>query len=318
MQKLVVIDGNAILHRAYHALPFLNNRQGKPTNAVYGFFAMLLKVINDLKPQYLIVCFDRKAPTFRKQMYVGYQAKRPKIDEDFVTQIDVVYKVLDKAKIKHFGIDGFEADDLIGTISKQAVEKNIEVIILSGDRDLLQLVNSHVLMLAPIVGITNMALFDEVKVKEKYGLRPTQIIDYKALVGDNSDNYPGVSGIGPKTASDLLKKYNSLENLYKHIGELPLLLQEKLATDAEQAALAKKLATIIIDAPLKLEKDDGLLSNMDLNGLKKEFEALGFKSLLKRLSQLEQDPKDPIKNQDSKNSENKAKEKSSNNQMSLL
>ncbi len=312
MQKLVIIDGNAILHRAYHALPFLNTKVGLPTNAVYGFFTMLLKVIADLKPEYLIVCFDRKAPTFRKQMYVGYQAKRPTMSDDLVPQIDIVHKTLDSAKIKHFGIDGYEADDLIGTISKQAVKQNLEVIILSGDRDLLQLVNSHVLMLAPIVGITNMALFDENKVKEKYGLDPIQIIDYKALVGDSSDNYPGVTGIGPKTASDLLKKYESLENLYAHIGELPMQIQQRLATDAEQAALAKKLATIIIDAPLKFEKDQALLSKMDLAGLRKAFEKLGFNSILKRLSQLEQKPIRQEK------TEVKTKEKSSDNQMSLL
>jgi len=216
----------------------------------------------DLKPEYLIVCFDRKAPTFRKQMYVGYQAKRPTMSDDLVPQIDIVHKTLDSAKIKHFGIDGFEADDLIGTISKQAVKQNLEVIILSGDRDLLQLVNSHVLMLSPIVGITNMALFDETKVKEKYGLTPIQIIDYKALVGDNSDNYPGVTGIGPKTASDLLKKYDNLENLYSHIGELPLQLQEKLATDAEQAAFNIPYARGIMAAPVKYSEIEHMLEQV--------------------------------------------------------
>lgn len=308
MQKLVVIDGNAILHRAYHALPFLNTKNGNPTNAVYGFFSMLIKVIADLKPEYLIVCFDRKAPTFRKQMFVGYQAKRPTMSDDLVPQIDVVHKALDKAKIKHFGIDGYEADDLIGTISKQAVEKELEVIILSGDRDLLQLVNPHVLMLSPIVGITNMTLFDVNKVKEKYGLNPIQIIDYKALVGDSSDNYPGVTGIGPKTASGLLQKYESLENLYNHISELPIPLQEKLATDAEQAAMAKKLATIVLDAPLSFEKEEALLSNIDIESLRKEFERLGFNSIQKRLLDLQ--PK-PIK----KEKINKEKDES---QMSLL
>lgn len=308
MQKLVVIDGNAILHRAYHALPFLNTKDGNPTNAVYGFFSMLIKVIADLKPEYLIVCFDRKAPTFRKQMFVGYQAKRPTMSDDLVPQIDVVHKALDKAKIKHFGIDGYEADDLIGTISKQAVEKGLEVIILSGDRDLLQLVNPHVLMLAPIVGITNMTLFDTHKVKEKYGLNPIQIIDYKALVGDSSDNYPGVAGIGPKTASGLLQKYESLENLYNHIAELPTPLQQKLATDAEQAAMAKKLATIVLDAPLSFEKEEALLSNMDIESLRKEFERLGFNSIQKRLLDLQ--PK-PIKKE-------KIKKEKDENQMSLL
>ena len=323
MKKLILIDGNAMLHRAYHALPPLTNKAGLPTNAVYGFFTMLFKVITDLKPEYLIVCFDRKAPTFRKQMYVGYQAKRPTMSDDLVPQVDIVHKSLDKARISHYGIDGYEADDLIGTISKQAVEKGLEVIILSGDRDLLQLVNSHVLMLAPVVGITNMALFDEAKVKEKYKLNPSQFIDYKALVGDNSDNYPGVAGIGPKTAADLLNKYQNLENLYKHISELPLPMQEKLANDAEQAALAKKLATIITDVPLKLEEEKALLSKMDMIGLKKEFEKLGFNSLLKRLLQLEERQNSNLihsasSGQNSKQSNKNNKKDNDNGQLNLL
>ena len=269
MKKLVLIDGNAILHRAFHALPPLTNKKGVPTNAVYGFFTMLFKIIDNLRPEYLIVCFDKKAPTFRKQMYVGYQAKRPKMADELVPQIDLVHNALDKAKIKHFEIDGYEADDLIGTISKEAKEKDLQTIIVSGDRDLMQLVNSKVLILAPIIGITKMTLFDEDKVKEKYGLKPEQIIDYKALVGDASDNYPGVSGIGPKTASDLLNKYQTLENLYQHLADLSPQVQEKLANDAEQASLAKKLATIITDAPVKLSEDEAEIGKINMEELKK-------------------------------------------------
>lgn len=286
MQKLVLIDGNAIIHRAFHALPPLNSSDGKPTNAVYGFFSMLIKVIGDLKPEYLVVCFDRKAPTFRKQLYVGYQATRPSMSDDLIPQIEMIHKALDEAKISHFGIDGYEADDLIGTISRRAVESDLDVIILSGDRDLLQLVGKHVLMLAPIVGITNMTLFDEAKVKEKYGLEPIQIIDYKSLVGDNSDNYPGVSGIGPKTAATLLQKYQTLEGIYEHLAEISPQLQAKLANDAEQAALAKKLATILLDAPLQFKKEDYRLENIDFSSLASVFEKLNFNSLLKRLADL--------------------------------
>ncbi|MCL4417024.1 MAG: hypothetical protein M1365_10055 [Actinobacteria bacterium] len=286
MKKLVLIDGNAILHRAFHALPPLNNKDGVPTNAVYGFFSMLFKIIGDLKPEYLIVCFDKKAPTFRKQMYVGYQAKRPTMSDDLIPQIELVHKALDRAKIQHFEIDGYEADDLIGTIAKEAVKKDTQVIILSGDRDLLQLVNSHVLMLAPIIGITKMTLFDEEKVKEKYGLKPSQLVDYKALVGDASDNYPGVTGIGPKTASSLLQKYETFENLYAHLSELPDKIALKLATDAEQASLAKKLATILKDAPLKLELEKSTLNKIDEEALKKYLESLGFSGLLKRMPKI--------------------------------
>ncbi len=291
MDKLVIIDGNAIVHRAFHALPPMNTEDGQLTNAVYGFFTMLLKLLNELSPKYLIVCFDRPKPTFRKQMYVGYQAKRPKMSDDLVPQITLLHKVLEKAKIEHFEIDGYEADDIIGTISKQSAQKNVQTIIVSGDRDLLQLVNSHVLVLAPILGITKMALYDEAKVKEKYGLNPSQFIDYKALVGDASDNYPGVSGIGPKTASELLNKYGNFENLYNHISEIPENLSTKLALDAEQAALAKKLATILTDAPVKINLEKSEVSKIDTNSLTEAFQELGFKSLMNRLAQkTEQKP----------------------------
>lgn len=284
MKKLVLIDGNAIIHRAFHALPPLNNKDGMPTNAVYGFFMMVLKIVEDLQPEYLVVCFDKKAPTFRKQLYVGYQATRPKMSDDLSPQFEVIHKALDKAKITHFEVDGYEADDLIGTISKEAKAKDLQTIIVSGDRDLLQLVNSNVLMLAPIVGMTKMTLFDEIKVREKYGLEPWQIVDYKALVGDASDNYPGVNGIGPKTASNLLHQYQTLEGVYQHLGELPPQIQEKLANDAEQAALAKKLATIVLDAPIKFSEKDAETGKIDNAALRKVFEELNFKSLLGKVS----------------------------------
>ncbi len=286
MQKLILIDGNAILHRAFHALPPLNNKKGQQTNAVYGFFSMLFKIITDLNPEYLAVCFDRPKPTFRKELYVGYQAKRPKMDDDLVPQIKLVHKGLKKANIQVFEIDGYEADDLIGTISTQAVKnkkENLQVIILSGDRDLLQLVNHKVKVLAPIIGMTKMILFDEEKVKEKYHLKPIQIIDYKALVGDSSDNYPGVQGVGPKTASELLKKYETFENLYKHLGELPEKISIKLAQDAEQAALCLKLATIVNNAPLKLKLDDASLIKLNKEKLIQFFKTMGFKSLINRI-----------------------------------
>jgi DNA polymerase-1 len=284
MKKLVLIDGNAIIHRAFHALPPLNNKDGQPTNAVYGFFMMVLKIVEDLQPEYLVVCFDKKAPTFRKQLYSGYQATRPKMSDDLSPQFEVIHKALDRAKIVHFEVDGYEADDLIGTISREAKAKDLQTIIVSGDRDLLQLVNSQVLMLAPIVGMTKMTLFDEIKVREKYGLEPWQIVDYKALVGDASDNYPGVGGIGPKTASNLLSRYRTLEGVYENLIEISPQIQEKLANDAEQAALAKKLATIILDAPVKFTEAEAETSKIDNAALRKVFEELNFKSLLGKVS----------------------------------
>lgn len=301
MRKLILIDGNAIVHRAYHALPPLSKLDdGQLTNAVYGFFSMVLKIVSDLNPDHLIVCFDRAAPTFRKQMYVGYQATRPKMDEGLSGQFKIIREVLEKSKVAIFDLDGYEADDLIGTLSRQALleDKTDQVIIVSGDRDLLQLVNPKVLVLAPIVGVTKMILFDENAVREKYSLNPIQIIDYKALVGDNSDNYPGVTGIGPKTAADLINRFGSLEGIYQNLGEINPKTAEKLALDAEQSAMAKKLATIELNAPIHLKFDECEISKFDKKELLKEFERLGFNSLIARFK-LDQKPKEekPKKNE---------------------
>jgi DNA polymerase-1 len=285
-----LIDGNAILHRAFHALPPLTNKDGIIVNAVYGFFSMFLKILEDQKPDFIIVCFDKKAPTFRKELFVGYQAKRPKMSDDLVPQIKFVHEILKHAKVEIFEVNGYEADDLIGTISVQAVggklDGEIEVYIVSGDRDLLQLVNHHVKMIAPVTGLTNMLIFDEVSVLQKYGIKPSQIVDYKALVGDASDNYPGVAGIGPKTASTLIKEYESLENIYQNLEKIKAKnanLALKLATDAEAAGLAQKLAQVVLDAPITLDIEKSGIKYLDKEGMIKEFEKFGFKSLLKRL-----------------------------------
>lgn len=329
MKKLILIDGNAILHRAFHALPPLTNKNGIIVNAVYGFFSMFLKILEDQKPDFIVVCFDRPKPTFRKELFVGYQAKRPKMSDDLVPQIKYVHEVLEKAKIEIFEVDGYEADDMIGTIAVQAVrgsqlavrnEKQatndplrseaskrqanepVEVFIVSGDRDLLQLVNSHVKMIAPITGLTNMLIYDSQKVKEKFGVKTSQIVDYKALVGDSSDNYPGVAGVGPKTAVSLINSYGSLEKIYKSLEEIKKKnpnLAMKLAEGAEAAGLAQKLAQVVLDAPIKLNIEKASIENFDKEGMKKAFEKFGFKSLLKRLSASDNTVKVNVSSQES-------------------
>ncbi len=324
MKRFVLIDGNAIMHRAFHGLPPLTSPDGELVNAVYGFFSMFLKILTDIQPHYIAVCFDRPKPTFRKALYAGYQAKRPQMADGLGPQFAIVHGILEKAQVTIFEVDGYEADDLIGTLARQAVEEvddrksavedsnlkmenrssiplqsstfknqsstfnhlssGIEVIIVSGDRDLLQLVNHRVMMFAPVVGLTNTILYNEEMVEKKFGIKPSQIIDYKALVGDASDNYPGVAGIGPKTAAELLRKYGSFENLYQHLGELAPKLSERLATDAEQAALAKKLATILTDAPIHWEKAKCDMKEFHRENLGKSFEEMGFQSLVKRLA----------------------------------
>lgn len=324
MKKLVIIDGNAILHRAYHALPPLTDPKGEVVNAVYGFFSMLLNLLSDQKPDYLAVCFDRGKPTFRQELFVGYHAHRPALASDFIPQFGFVQRVLDRMRVQTFGVEGYEADDLIGTIARRVADSeetmdnrkskigqedrnlkmenlsstiqfrpqssithhpssSIETIIVTGDRDLLQLVDQQTKVLMLITGLTKTALFDEEAVEEKYGVQSRQFIDYKALIGDASDGYPGVTGIGPKTAATLLQKYQTFENLYGHVGDLPERQSLQLATDAEQAALAKKLATIICDVPIRFNVEKCKTADFNVAGLEDSFEELGFKSLLKRL-----------------------------------
>ena len=287
MKKLLVIDGNAILHRAYHAYPPLTNPKGEIIHVVFGFFSMLLTVYADHRPDYIVVCFDRGAPTFRMNMFAGYHADRAKLEDGFVTQIRLVHAILEKAKMPIYELDGYEADDLIGTIAKKTKDDHDEeVLIVTGDRDLLQLVNSHVKVLMPVMGFTKTLLFDEVAVEEKYGVHPRQFIDYKALIGDQSDGYPGVTGIGPKGAAKLLQDFETFENLYNSLAMVPEKTAQKLATDAEQAALAKQLATIVTDAPITFELAPCEVTKFDLKALRKAFGEQGFKSLLARVDTL--------------------------------
>jgi len=310
MKKLILIDGNAILHRAYHALPPLTSPTGEPIQAVFGFFSMLLTILNDQKPEYLIICFDRPKPTFRQELYAGYHEHRPKIADEFVSQIVKVHEVVSQVNIPVFELDGFEADDLIGTLATQIVQhkpqisnpksqtnaklqntnnqrgEDIQVLIVSGDRDLLQLVNPQVMVLSPLVGLKTLTMYDEQKVEEKYGVKPSQFIDYKALIGDNSDGYPGVAGIGPKTASSLIRRFETFENLYQNLGEVNPKIAEKLAVDAEQAALAKKLATIITDAPIHVDLEKAEIEKVNVENAREAFIKFGFNSLLKRLDAL--------------------------------
>lgn len=292
MQRLVIIDGHAILHRAYHALPPLTTSTGEQVNAVFGFISMLLRVISDLKPDYLAVAFDRPKPTFRKQLYVGYQAKRPKMDSELVPQIEIVHKVLNEMGIQIFEMDGYEADDVIGTIAERIKNHELRIknngfdtIVVTGDRDLLQLIDDKTKIYMPVKGLSESKLYGEKEVEEKFGIKPEQIVDYKALVGDASDNYPGVPGIGPKAASSLLSCFSTLEELYEHLGNVKSEnIRKKLAENAESAGMAKKLATIIRDVPIVIDLKKCRLSDFDRPNVHKTFEDLEFRSLIPRLS----------------------------------
>ena len=303
MKRLVLIDGHAILHRAYHAFPLtLKTRRGELVNAVYGFTRILLTVLEDLKPDFLAVAFDLPEPTFRHQEYVGYQIQRPEMDRELVGQIERVYQMVKTLNIPVFTSPRFEADDVIGTLAKQATLKNVEVMIVTGDRDIMQLVNKKVKVYAPKRGFAEPEIFDEKKVKIFLGITPKQIIDYKALVGDTSDNYPGVSGIGPKTTVELLNRYGDLKTIYKNLEKIKPLLAQKLEDDKENAYLSQKLATIVTKVPLKLNLKACLVHDYDHQKAVKLFEELEFKSLINKLPGVKKEKE----------------KKDENNQMSLI
>lgn len=284
-KKLVLIDGSALLHRAYHAMPGLTNSKGQLVNAVYGFFSMFLSLLHEQKPDYIVVAFDRSKPTIRQAMFAGYHEHRPPMAGELTDQISLIDELLHKMGLHIIFADGYEGDDVIGTYAKQALELDsaIEVVIATGDRDMLQLVNNRTKVLMLITGMTKTALFDEEMVQEKYGVKAEQFVDYKALIGDPSDGYPGITGIGPKTAASLLQKFESFEALYARLEEVPEKIGLKLATDAEQGALARKLAKIITDAPVHLDLNCCKTADLDLEGLREGFEDHNFKSLIARL-----------------------------------
>lgn len=292
MKRLVIIDGNAILHRAFHALPPLTDPEGNLINAVYGFTAMLLRIYTDMKPTHLAVAFDRPAPTFRKELFKGYQAKRPKMDDDLIPQIARVHEVVAAMGIPIYEKDGYEADDCIGTIVHKKKPNFDQIIVVTGDRDIFQLVeDDRVYVYMPTKGLSEAKLYGEKDVKERMGVLPALIPDLKALSGDASDNYPGIGGIGPKTAVTILNKFGSVENLYKQLdkkthvdteGELGTRVIEKLVNGKEDALLSLKLAVIRDDVPLDITLAE--ISTLNTGEARAVFGAIGFKTLLKRLT----------------------------------
>lgn len=285
MDKLVLIDGFAILHRAYHAVPPLTNKKGQPTNAIYGFISMLLRIISDLKPTHIVVCMDEKVPTFRHKAFKTYQAQRPKMDNDLSTQIEKTKEVIKAFGIPMLSKKGFEADDIIGTLAQRNKNK-INIVIVTGDRDILQLVDDKVKIFMPILGLSNGKLFGKEETIERLGVVPELIPDYKALVGDPSDNYFGVVGIGPKTAIKLLDEFKSVDGIYKNIKKVQPGVAEKLIKDKESALMSHKLATIIKDVNIKLNLKDAAKWDLDSKKVLELFEELGFKTLTERIKKV--------------------------------
>lgn len=288
--KLVLIDGNAIIHRAYHALPkTMTTRKGEQTNAVYGFTTTIIKVLEDLQPQYVAASFDLAGPTFRHEHYKEYKATRVKADQELYDQIPRVKELLTKMNIPIYEKEGFEADDCIGTVVEKLKKEDVEIYIVSGDKDIFQLINGKVKVYSLRKGLSQMQVVDSQVIESEYNLQPTDFIDLKALAGDPSDNIPGVPKIGPKTATELLQKFDTLENLYKNLDspDIKPRIKTLLKENKEQAFLSQKLATIHRDVPIKFSLEECEWGEYDKGKLREFFEELGFRSLLRRFGIME-------------------------------
>ena len=279
MEKFLIVDGNSLANRAYYAMPYLSNIKAEPSGAVFGFANILIKLIVEQKPDYIAVAFDHARKTFRNEIYEAYKGTRKETPPDLIKQFPVIKNMLKLMNIKVLEYEGIEADDIIGTLSTSSDKENI---LLSGDRDLLQLVNQNTVVWLTKKGVTEIDVMDEKAIKNKYGFSPKGIIDLKALMGDSSDNIPGVSGVGEKTALSLLDKYSTLDGVYQHIDEITGKLKDKLINDKDNAYLSKTLATIKTDCDIQINFDEYTYSYPFDENVREFFEYMNFNSFLKR------------------------------------
>ncbi len=287
MKKFLLIDANSLIHRSFHALPPLTTPKGEPINAVYGLSSILLKLVRDHKPDFAAAAFDRPEATFRKVMYQEYKAHRPPTASELVSQLVEAHHTFEQFGIPVIEKAGLEADDIVGTLAEQMKkEPDMHVVIFSGDKDNLQLIDGDRVVVELLkTGVSKTVTYTETLFLQEYGFSPKQLIDFKALIGDTSDNIPGVTGIGPKGATDLIREYGSVEKIYEEVGLIPKeALRKKLEAGRDSAFLSKTLATIKRDADLGVSLDDFRQSPLDREQLKKYFEELGFRSLVERMS----------------------------------
>lgn len=285
--SLLLVDGHSLANRAFYALPPLSTNKGVQTGAVFGFLSMLIRFIQEKRPTHIAVAFDHPSPTFRHDQYTDYKKTRKPSPAEFIEQIPILKETLESLSLRYIEAPGYEADDIIGTMASKAQKSGFHTIILSGDRDCLQLVNDDVESILPVRGITQVRVYTPDNVKTDMGLEPRQIVDYKALAGDSSDNIPGVKGVGQKTALALLGQYGNIDNIYANLGAVsPPRVQKLLEAGRDQAYLSRDLAVIKIDVPLKEQCENFLWPGPTLEKAKAKFTELEFTSLLPRLSEL--------------------------------
>lgn len=286
MKKLVILDGHAIIHRAFHAIQPLNTSSGELVNAVFGFTSMLLNVLEIERPDYIAIAFDRKGKTFRHHADTTYKATRAKTAPELIGQIGRIYEIARAFSIPIFSENGFEADDILGGICEKVKAEDLQVVVVSGDRDLLQLVNEKVSVHDLSGGYRKSVNFNPEAVEKKYGFPPKFIPDFKGLAGDASDNLKGVEGVGEKTATSLIQEFGSLEEIYENLEKIKPTVRAKLEKDRENAFHSKMMATIRLDAQIEWQLEDCRLNDFDREKVSDLFEDLEFHSLAKRLTKV--------------------------------
>ncbi|MDO8442666.1 MAG: 5'-3' exonuclease H3TH domain-containing protein [bacterium] len=286
MKKLLLIDANSLIHRSFHALPPLTSLKGEPINAVYGLSSILLKILRDHNPDYIVAAFDRPEPTFRDAIFTQYKAHRPPTDNLLIPQLHEAHNTFGKFGVKVVEQAGLEADDLVGILAEKFKNSpDMKVVIFSGDKDNLQLVDGDKVVVELLkTGVSKTVVYNESLFLQQYGFSPRQLVDYKALVGDTSDNIPGVRGIGPKGATDLIKEFGTIEKIYEDIELVSKkVLKEKLVASKEMALMSRRLAEIKRDAPLEISLEEIKFNGLNKEIIKEYFTELGFKSLVERL-----------------------------------
>ena len=292
--KIMILDGNSLLFRAFYAMPPLKTKKGQYTNAVYGFLNMLYKLLDTYSPEYICVAFDPKKPTFRHEQYKDYKATRAKAPDELIEQFQLIRDVLEIHKIKCVEIDGFEADDVAGTFASAAEEQGVRVYLVTSDKDYLQLIDENINVILTKKGVTNTEEMNVQAMWDAYGISSAQFVDLKALMGDQSDNIPGVGGVGEKTALKLIQEYGSLDSIYENIDNVKGKLKEKLETDKMQAYMSQTLARIIRDIPLEFNIDDYRIQKPDSKKLLALYDELEFRTFKKRIAEDKSESEEQI------------------------
>jgi DNA polymerase-1 len=284
-KKFILVDGQGLLYRAFYALPQLTTTYGQVINAVYGFTMILIRLLEEEKPEYIVITFDTPVPTFRHKEFKEYKAHRKKMPDELISQIPLIKEIINNYNIAICSKEGYEADDVIGTLAKEAERKNCNTIIVTGDKDAFQLISPHTKIMTTIKGVTEVKIYDEATIREKYGVDPEKIVDILALKGDSSDNIPGVPGIGEKTAQALIKKFGSVENILNNTEKISKkFLREMIREYEDQIKMSKMLATIVREVPMEYDFDSFRVKSPNYEELWKIFKKLEFKNLLKKIT----------------------------------